>query len=96
MSIEIIGAGPGWYGKARDKHGARIVGEMIPDKVYLYTLFATCFLEFDSLEDARACYDEEKKEDPFFDYDPVAVIDTHDPEARKRWESHMKKEAGHD
>ena len=84
--------GPAWYGKARDKYGARIVDEMVPDKAYLYQLFATCFLEFDSLEAAKAYYEEGKREDPYFDYDPVTVIDTYDPETRKKWEMHMKKE----
>ena len=84
--------GPYWYGKARDKYGAKIVDEMVPDKAYLYQFFATCFLEFDSLEAAKAYYEEGKKEDPDFDIDPVAVIDTHDPETRKKWEMHMKKE----
>lgn len=84
--------GPVWYGEARDKYGARIVDEMVPDKAYLYQLYATCFLEFDSLGAAKAYYEERKKEDPYFDIDPVAIIDTHDPEARKRWKRHMKKE----
>lgn len=83
---------PYWYGKARDKYGAKIVEEMIPDKAYLYQLYSTCFLEFDSLEAAKSYYEEEKKEDPYFDIEPVAIIDTHDPEARKRWKGHMKKE----
>lgn len=83
--------GPYWYGEARDKYGARIVEEMVPDKAYLHQLFSTCFLEFESLDAAKAYYEKGKKEDPFFDIDPVAVIDTSDPEARKKWERHMKR-----
>ena len=49
--------GPVWYGEARDKYGARIVDEMVPDKAYLYQLYATCFLEFDSLGAAKAYYE---------------------------------------
>lgn len=94
--IEIIGVGPGWYGKVRDKYGAKIVEEMVPDKAYLYQLYSTCFLEFGSLEAAKSYYDEGKREDPYFGIDPVTIIDTHDPEARKRWKGHMKKEEPHD
>lgn len=83
---------PCWYGEARDKYGAKIVEEMVPDKTYLYQLYSTCFLEFDSLDAAKSYYDEGKREDPYFDIDPVTIIDTHDPEVRERWKGHMKEE----
>ena len=63
-------------------------------KVYLYQLYTTCFVEFDTLEQATAFrrYADENIE--YWDYDPVATIDTNDPETVQRWKEFI--EAGNE
>lgn len=88
--------GPSWYGEARDKFDARIVGEMVLGKAYLYQLFTTCFLEFSSFGEAKKCYDWGVDNVDYFGYDPVAIIDTSNPDHVERWKKHIVEEASHD
>lgn len=77
--------GPSWYQEAREKFQAGIVGKMQRGKAYLYQLYTTCFLEFDTLEEAKACYTWAEEHVEYFGCDPVSVIDTRNPEHVKRW-----------
>lgn len=77
--------GPSWYQEAQDRFHAGIVGKMQRGKAYLYQLYTTCFLEFDTLEEAEACYEWAEENILYFGYDPVSVIDTSNPEHVKRW-----------
>lgn len=77
--------GPSWYQEAREKFQAGIVGKMQRGKAYLYQLYTTCFLEFNTLEEAKACYTWAEENVLYFGYDPVSVIDTSNPEHIKRW-----------
>ena len=81
-----------WCRIARE-HGAKLVSEMVPGKVYLYQLFTTCFVEFDTVEKAQAFREYADKNLPYWDYDPVAMIDTNDPHARKLWKEHMREKS---
>lgn len=76
--------GRGWH-RAAKEHGARIVPYMAPNKVYLHQVFTTCFAEFDTIEEARDFRAYADRNLPYWDYDPVATIDTHDPHAIDRW-----------
>lgn len=77
--------GPSWYQEAQDRFHAGIMGKMQRGKAYLYQLYTTCFLEFDTLEEAKACYEWAEENILYFGYDPVSVIDTSNPEHVKRW-----------
>lgn len=77
--------GPSWYQEAREKFQAGIVGKMQRGKAYLYQLYTTCFLEFDTLEEAKACYTWAEEHVEYFGCDPVSVIDTRNPEHVKSW-----------
>lgn len=92
--------GPSWYQEAQDRFHAGIVGKMQRGKSYLYQLYTTCFLEFDTLEEAKACYEWAGENVLYFGYDPVSVIDTSNPEHVKRWRDFLEgeavKEASHD
>lgn len=84
--------GPSWYGKARDKFGARIVGKMVLDKAYLYQMYTTCFLEFNSFDKAKECYDWGEANVDYFGYDPVAIIDTSNPDHVDRWKNFLEED----
>ena len=59
----------------------------------LYQLFTTCFVEFDTLEQARAFRQYANENLEYWDYDPVATIDTNDPEDVQLWEKFMEEQA---
>lgn len=89
--------GSGWH-KVAAERGAKLRPDMQRGKVYLYELYTTCFVEFDTLEQATAFrrYADENIE--YWDYDPVATIDTNDPETVQRWKEFMEagEETGQD
>ena len=78
-----------WHMVARD-HGAILRPYMRLDKVYLYQMFTTCFVEFNTKEEALAFRKYADENIPYWDYDPVAVIDTSDSEVVERWKVHME------
>ena len=71
--------GRGWH-KAAAERGAKLRPDMQRGKVYLYQLCTTCFVEFDTMEQARAFRQYANENLEYWDYDPVATIDTNDPE----------------
>ncbi len=75
--------------------GGRLRGNMVPNKAYLYELYAETFVQFDSREYAEAFIEWAKTNIDHWGHDPVALLDTSDPEVRERWAGHMaKQEAG--
>ena len=81
--------GSRWHGIAQEK-GAILRPDMQHGKVYLYQLFTTCFVEFETLADATAFRDWANANLPYWNYDPVATIDTNDPKQIELWERHME------
>ena len=84
--------GRGWH-KAAAERGAKLRPDMQRGKVYLYQLYTTCFVEFDTLEQARAFRQYANENLECWDYDPVATIDTNDPEDVQLWEKFMEEQA---
>ena len=83
--------GSGWH-KVAAERGAKLRPDMQRGKVYLYQLYTTCFVEFDTLEQARAFRQYANENLKYWDYDPVATIDTNDPETVKHWGKFMEAE----
>lgn len=81
--------GASWYRVARD-HGAILRPYMQLNKVYLHQMFSTCFAEFNTKDEALAFRKYADENIPYWDYDPVAVIDTSDSEVVERWKVHME------
>ena len=81
--------GRGWH-KAAAERGAKLRPDMQRGKVYLYQLYTTCFVEFDTLEQARAFRQYASENLECWDYDPVAMIDTNDPEDVQHWKKFME------
>lgn len=81
--------GRGWH-KAAAERGAKLRPDMQRGKVYLYQLCTTCFVEFDTLEQARAFRQYANENLECWDYDPVATIDTNDPEDVQHWKKFME------
>lgn len=71
--------------------GGRLRGNMVPDKAYLYELYADTFVQFDSKEYAEAFVEWAKTNINHWGHDPIALLDTSDPEVRERWAGHMAK-----
>ena len=71
--------------------GGRLRGNMVPDKAYLYELYTETFVQFDSREYAEAFIEWAKKNIDHWGHDPIALLDTSDPEVRERWAGHMAK-----
>lgn len=77
--------------------GGRLRGNMVPNKAYLYELNAETFVQFDSREYAEAFIEWARTHIDHWGHDPIALLDTSDPEVRERWKGHMaKQEAGSD
>lgn len=77
--------------------GAVLRGNMIPDKAYLYELNTETFVQFDSKECAEAFIEWARTHIDHWGHDPIALLDTSDPEVRERWAGHMaKQETGSD
>lgn len=64
---------------------------MRPGKVYLHKLYTTCFAEFDTLEKAQAFRQQIGEVDPYWDYYPVATIDTSNENTVQQWAAHMER-----
>ena len=81
--------GRSWH-KAAAERGAKLRPDMQRGKVYLYQLYTTCFVEFDTMEQARAFRQYANENLDYWDYDPVATIDTNDPEDVQHWKKFME------
>lgn len=81
--------GRDWH-KAAAERGAKLRPDMQRGKVYLYQLYTTCFVEFDTMEQARAFRQYANENLECWDYDPVATIDTNDPEDVQHWKEFME------
>ena len=88
----LLMEGRGWH-KVAAEHGAKLRPDMQRGKVYLYQLYTTCFVEFDTLEQARAFRQYANESLEYWDYDPAATIDTNDPEDVHLWEKFMEEQA---
>lgn len=84
--------GPSWYQEAREKFQAGIVGKMQRGKAYLYQLYTTCFLEFDTLEEAKDCKTWAENHPEMCGHGLIALIDTTDEESFKCWKDYLKGE----
>lgn len=89
INVGGIMEGRGWHSIAREK-GAVLRPNMQRGKVYLYQLYTTCFVEFESMEAAIAFRKYADENIAYWDYDPVATLDTSDPEIVERWKVHME------
>ena len=87
----MIMEGRPWH-KVAIEHGATLRPNMQKGKIYLYQIFTTCFAEFDTLEQANEFKAYADKNIPYWDYDPVAVVDTNDNETVEKWKPHMEQE----
>lgn len=77
-----------WHSVARE-HGAILRPDMQKGKVYLHQLFTTCFVEFETLEAAQEFRKYADQNLLYWDYDPVATIDTNRSEVVESWANHM-------
>ena len=82
--------GRSWHGVARDEFGAKLRHSMQRGKVYLYQIFTTCFVEFDTVEAAQTFRDYADANLEYWNYDPVTLVNTSDDEQCKRWSEHME------
>ena len=69
-----------WRCVAERLFNARQVTEMKVGKVYLYQMYHESFEEFDTAEEAEQFRNYADKNIPYWDYDPVSVIDLNDYE----------------
>lgn len=86
----MIMEGRFWHKIAQDEFGAKLRPDMQRGKAYLYQMFTTCFVEFDTVEAAQNFKDYADANLEYWDYDPVSLIDTNIEEMRKRWADHME------
>lgn len=80
----MILEGRKWHQVAKE-NGYPLRGAMQRGKVYLYQIYTTIFVEFDTVEAAE---DFRKSLDctfPYWDYDPLATLDTNKAETAERW-----------
>ena len=60
------------------KHGGKVVGlsSITRDsgKFYLYQVYTTCFIEFNSMDELNSCVEILDKEEEYWDYDPVLKL----------------------
>lgn len=73
-----------------EKRGAKIRENLRLGKYYLYQMFTTCFVEFDTLGQLTEfrCYAD--KNIPYWDYDGITVINTNNPYHISAWENFIK------
>lgn len=81
--------GRGWHNIARNR-GAILRPSMKHGKVYLYQLYTTCFVEFENMEAALEFRKYADENIAYWDYDPVATLDTNNPEVVERWKDNME------
>lgn len=72
--------------------GGRLRGNMVPNKAYLYELYTETFVQFDSKGYAESFIEWAKANIDHWGHDPIALLDTSDPEVRERWAGHMVKQ----
>lgn len=72
------------------KWGARLYPAMFDGKVYLYELYTTCFVGFESKDVATAFTSWAEKNIDHWGYDPVSLLDTNDEDTRKRWAAYIR------
>ena len=82
--------GRSWHVVARDKFGAKIVPDMALNKWYLHQMYTTCFAEFESKRQLERFKDYADRKLIYWDYAPVAVINTSNPEMVEMWKQHMR------
>lgn len=80
----MILEGRKWHKVAKD-NGHPLRGDMQRGKVYLYQLYTTIFVEFDTVEDAEDFRKYLDSTLSYWDYDPVATLDTNKAEIAERW-----------
>lgn len=83
--------GRSWGRVAMDKYGAIPCKYMDKNGYYLYQMFTEVHFKFKSLEDIINFREYIETIDSYWDYDPVATIDTYNEEDCKIWESQMVK-----
>lgn len=76
--------GRGWH-KVAAERGAKLRPDMQRGKVYLYQLYTTCFVEFETVEQAKMFCQYADQNLRGWNVDPVVIIDTKDPESVKGW-----------
>lgn len=79
-----------WMRIATAKWGAILCPYMVPGQVYLHEIHTTTFVLFTNKECAESFEAWAKENIPYWGYDPVALLDTSDPEVREQWACHMK------
>lgn len=86
---EMMYEGRGWM-KHVEECGGKIVSDMVKGKVYLHQMYTTVFIEFGTKEEVDHFKEIMDKTSPYWDYDPVSVIDTTDQEQCEKWAMHIK------
>ena len=69
-----------WQCQAERLFSAKRTRKMKPGKVYMYQLYNEHFEEFGTLEEAKAFQSYADKNIPYWDFDPVRIIDLNNPE----------------
>lgn len=64
---------------------------MIENKHYLHQMFTEVFLEFEDKQELKRCRNLLDKTCKYWNYDPVAEIDTSDKAHIKKWINFMLK-----
>lgn len=78
-----------WHLTAQKK-GAKLKPYMQLGNWYIYQLYTSCFVEFDTLDkllDFRRYAD---KNIPYWDYDPVCIINTNDSKDIEYWKNFIE------
>lgn len=88
--VDIMMEGRSWHRIARDDFGAKLRPDMQRGKAYLYQIFTTCFVEFDTVKAAQDFRDYADDTLEYWDFDPVTLIDTNIEEQCQRWAEHME------
>ena len=86
----MILEGRQWH-KVAKENGLPLRGDMQRGKVYLYQIYSTIFVEFDTVEDAEDFRKYLDSTLPYWDYDPVATLDTNKAETAERWSEFIVK-----
>lgn len=79
----------GWHPIAVER-GAILRPYMQRGKVYLFQMYTTCFVEFENMETALEFRKYADENIPYWNYEPVATIDTNDPEVVERWKLNVE------
>lgn len=85
MSVEAI---RDWRYTACDM-GGRCVSKMTLNKVYIYQTYCEIFVEFDSIEDCLTFKDFADRNLPYWDFDPIHIINTYDSHDVDKWKEYF-------